>query len=260
MNGLLTPRQHQLVAKVIEEYIQTAEPVSSKAIAQSGYFDVRSATIRNEMADLEDGGYLQQLHTSGGRVPTAKAYRLYVNQLLATEGVSISHAHRRRIDEALAAIDVRDPEQVNKALARVVGQLSGALVMASMSEREEAYKFGISNLAAFPEFREIGRFAGLAEFFDQFDAMADSLMRRAFGPAYPTASARQSDGGDVRVLIGSENTDDRIKDETMICARYRLPEGHEGTLTLVGPMRMDYRRNIGLMTYVAQAAHRISRT
>ncbi|MCC6405181.1 MAG: hypothetical protein IT405_02225 [Candidatus Yanofskybacteria bacterium] len=255
MNGLLTPRQHQLVAKVIEEYIQTAEPVSSKAIAQSGYFDVRSATIRNEMADLEATGYLEQLHTSGGRVPTAKAYRLYVNQLIASEGVSISHPHRHRIDEALAAIDLRDPEQINKALARIVGQISGALVMASMSEREEAYKFGISNLMAFPEFQEVGRIAGLAEFFDQFDAMADSIMRQAFGSAYMPA---RSSKGEVRVLIGAENSDDRMKDETMICARYRLPKGHEGTLTLVGPMRMDYRRNIGLMTYVAQLAQRIA--
>jgi transcriptional regulator of heat shock response len=244
-----TPRQLSLVSRIIEEHIQTAEPVSSKAIAQSGYFDVRSATIRNEMADLEEMGYLEQLHTSGGRVPTAQAYRLYVNELVAREGVTVNHAYRRRIDEALADADLDDPEAVNKALARVVGGLSGALVMVNMSSRPDAYKFGLSNLMAFPEFHEFDRLAGLTEFFDQFDTMADRMFRRMFAPA---------DGAPVKVLIGSENPDDRIKDETTICARYRLPGGHEGTLTLVGPMRMDYRKNIGLVMYAAQAANRIA--
>ncbi len=249
MEPLPTNRQRSLVSRIIEEHIQTAEPVSSKAIAASGYFDVRSATIRNEMADLEDMGFLQQLHTSGGRVPTARAYRLYVNELIAAEGVTLNHAHRRRIDEALADADADDAESVNKALARTVGTLSGALVMVNQSARPEAYKVGLSNLMAFPEFREFDRLAGLTEFFDAFDAMADRMFRRAFA----------GDGGaPVKVFIGSENPDERIKDETTICARYRLPGGVEGTLTLVGPMRMDYRKNIGLVMYAAQAANRIA--
>jgi heat-inducible transcriptional repressor len=246
--GLPTPRQHQLVTRVIEEYIRTAEPVSSKAIASSGYFDVRSATIRNEMADLEHMGYLEQLHTSGGRVPTAKAYRLYVNGLVAREGVNISHAHRRRMDEALTDTDLDDPEAVNKTLARLVGSLSGSLVMANLSRHPDAYKTGLSNLMTLPEFREFERLAGVTEFFDQFDAMAERMFRRMW------------DRGDseVKVLIGTEAHDDRIKDESLVCARYQLPQGHQGTLTLVGPMRMDYRKNIGLITYAAQAANRIA--
>lgn len=259
MTRLLTPRQHQLVTKVIEEYIQTAEPVSSRAIASSGYFDVRSATIRNEMCDLEEMGYLEQRHTSGGRVPTARAYRHYVNGLLAREGVTISHVHRKRIDEALEEMSVpagsgsvghRLAEQVNKTLARAIGSLSGALVMASIGERPDAYKFGLSHLMSAPEFRHYDRIRGLTEFFDQFDAMADRMFRSAFS----------GDDGEIKVFIGTENADNRIKDETMIVSRYRLPGGTEGTLTLVGPMRMDYRRNIGFMTYAAQAANRIART
>ncbi len=249
---LLTPRQRALVSLIIEEYIETAEPVSSKAVASSGAFNVRSATLRNEMADLEDGGYLQQLHTSGGRVPTAKAYRLYVNDLLAQEGVTLPLNQRRRIDEALEDADKRDPEQVNKTLARILGTMSGAVVMANMSEREDSYKVGFSNLMTFPEFREFNRLAGLTQFFDQFDALFAG-MHRAMWPSYAKASE-----GEVKVLIGTENRDDRIKDEAMICARYRLPGGQEGSLTLVGPMRMDYRKNIGLMTYAAQVANNIT--
>lgn len=248
MVQLLTPRQRALVSLIIEEYIETAEPVSSKAVASSGAFNVRSATLRNEMADLEQGGYLTQLHTSGGRVPTAKAYRLYVNDLLAQEGVTLPVAQRRRIDEALAESDRRDPEQINKTLARILGSLSGTMVMANMSEREDSYKVGFSNLMTFPEFREFDRLAGLTEFFDQFDALFARMHR----------SMWRATDSEVKVLIGTENQDDRIKDEAMICARYNLPGGHEGSLTLVGPMRMDYRKNLGLMAYAAQVANRIT--
>ncbi len=251
MTRLLTPRQLQLVAKVIEEFIETAEPVSSKTIAASGTFEVRSATIRNEMCDLEDMGYLEQLHTSGGRIPTASAYRLYVNNLLASEGVVIRTAHRLRIDQALADSDTRDPEELNKVLARMVGQLSGALVMANVSKSPDSFKIGLSQLMSAPEFREYDRILGLTEFFDQFDQMVEHLHRDMWD---------RGDTHDVKIFIGTENDDERIKDETMIVSRYRLPRGAEGTLTLVGPMRMDYRKNIGLMMYVAQVANQLSRT
>lgn len=245
---LLTPRQHQLLWRVIDQHIETGEPVSSKAIESSGQFDVRSATIRNEMSDLEDGGFLEQRHTSGGRVPTALSYRLYVNDLVASEGVSISHALRRKVDEALQDTDMRDPEAVNKTLARLVGQLSGNLAMANMSEREDAYKFGLSNMLAFPEFREMDRLMGLTSFFDHFESTFERLHRQMWGRG----------DTDVKVMIGSESPYTEVHDETVIIARYRLPKGHDGTLTLVGPMRMDYRKNLGLMTYAAQIANRIA--
>lgn len=246
---LLTPRQAELLNRVIEEYIETAEPVSSKAIAAGGHFDVRSATIRNEMADLEEMGLLAQLHTSGGRVPTARAYRLYVNGLVAREGVAINHALRRKVDEALNDTDLKDPEALNKALARMVGQLSGNLAMANTSEREDAYKFGLSNMLTFPEFHEMDRLIGLTSFFDQFEVMFARMHRQMWEP----------DDTEVKVMIGTESPYRQVHDETVIVARYGLPKGHQGTLTLVGPMRMDYRKNLGLMTYAAQIANRITR-
>jgi heat-inducible transcriptional repressor len=246
--GLPTLRQAQLLASIIDEYIQTAEPVSSKTIASSGAFDVRSATIRNEMSDLEDMGFLEQLHTSGGRVPTARAYRLYVNELVAREGVAISHVARRKIDEALNETDLRDPDAVNKTLARVIGQLSSNLVMASASQREDAYKFGLSNMLAFPEFREMDRLVGLTNFFDHFESVFAQMHRQMWA---------QHDS-DVKVMIGTESPYKEVHDETVIVARYPLPKGCEGSLTLVGPMRMDYRKNLSLMTYAAQIAKRIA--
>jgi heat-inducible transcriptional repressor len=243
-----THRQRLLLWQVIDQHIQTGEPVSSKAIESSGHFDVRSATIRNEMSDLEEMGFLEQRHTSGGRVPTALAYRLYVNDLVAAEGVAIGHAIRQRVDEALNETDLRDADALNRTLARLIGQLSSNLVIANTSEREDAYKFGLSNLMNIPEFREMDRLMGLTDFFDHFETMVDRMHRQMW---------RQSEG-DVQVMIGTENPLRQIQDEAVIVARYRLPRGHEGTLTLVGPMRMDYRKNLGLMTYAAQIANRIT--
>ncbi len=245
---LLTPRQHQLLWRVIDQHIETGEPVSSKAIESSGHFDVRSATIRNEMSDLEDMGFLEQLHTSGGRVPTALAFRLYVNDLIAVEGVTLGQSVRSRVDEALNDTDLRDADALNRTLARQIGQISGNLVIANTSERQDAYKFGLSNLISIPEFREMDRLMGLTDFFDHFESMYARMHRQMW----------QQEEGDVKVMIGSENPLRQIQDEAVIVARYRLPRGREGTLTLVGPMCMDYRKNLGLMTYAAQIANRIT--
>lgn len=77
----LTDRKKQILKIVVDGYVATAEPVSSKAIAEKMPGRISSATIRNELADLVEMGYLEQPHTSAGRVPSAKGYRLYVNEL-----------------------------------------------------------------------------------------------------------------------------------------------------------------------------------
>ena len=78
----LTPRKKEILKVVVENYISHAEPVGSKAIAEQLSSKVSSATIRNELADLVEMGYLEQPHTSAGRIPSPKGYRLYVNELM----------------------------------------------------------------------------------------------------------------------------------------------------------------------------------
>ena len=90
-------RKLRILAAVVDEYIVTGEPVGSKAIMK--YINTSSATIRNEMAELEKQGYLEQPHTSAGRVPTYNGYRLYVDRLLKTN--PLSEEERRHLDELL---------------------------------------------------------------------------------------------------------------------------------------------------------------
>src|SRR4029453_4518065 len=83
MTPTLSPRAAQILAALVGEYIDTAEPVGSARLAQRAGLGVSSATIRNTLAELEELGYLQQPHTSAGRIPTDRGYRFYVDQLLA---------------------------------------------------------------------------------------------------------------------------------------------------------------------------------
>ena len=95
----LTDRKKKILKVVIEDYIRSAEPVSSKAIAGAMGGSVSSATIRNELADLVEMGYLEQPHTSAGRIPSPKGYRLYVNELMEQQRLSL--AETERINQSL---------------------------------------------------------------------------------------------------------------------------------------------------------------
>ena len=95
----LTDRKKQILKIVVESYINTAEPVGSKAIVEQMPGKISSATIRNELADLVELGYLEQPHTSAGRVPSAKGYRLYVNELMEQQRLSL--AETEKINQSL---------------------------------------------------------------------------------------------------------------------------------------------------------------
>ena len=113
----LTERKRQILKIVVEGYIRTAEPVGSKVIAAQMAGKVSSATIRNELADLVELGYLEQPHTSAGRIPSPKGYRLYVNELMEEQRLSI--AETERINQALE-IKMEDLDRVISQAGRAV--------------------------------------------------------------------------------------------------------------------------------------------
>ncbi|MEI3143270.1 MAG: heat-inducible transcriptional repressor HrcA [Oscillospiraceae bacterium] len=103
----LTDRKKQILKIVVDGYVATAEPVSSKAIAEKMPGRISSATIRNELADLVEMGYLEQPHTSAGRVPSAKGYRLYVNELMERRALPEAEAEsiRRSLTGQMSQVD-----------------------------------------------------------------------------------------------------------------------------------------------------------
>ena len=103
----LTERKKKILRSIVDLYIRTAEPVGSKAIAELPDMNYSSATIRNEMADLTTMGYLEQPHTSAGRIPSPSGYRLYVDELMADYRLSMDEAHsiNAAIEEKMQRVD-----------------------------------------------------------------------------------------------------------------------------------------------------------
>ncbi|MGB2682317.1 MAG: heat-inducible transcriptional repressor HrcA, partial [Candidatus Competibacter sp.] len=112
----LNERTQHLLKVLVERYIRDGQPVGSRTLARDAGLDLSPATIRNVMADLEDLGYLQSPHTSAGRVPTARGYRLFIDALLNVPPLDHREVEilRRRIDQ---------PVQNSAELARTVSDL-----------------------------------------------------------------------------------------------------------------------------------------
>ena len=118
----LTDRKKQILKIVTEEYIRSAEPIGSKAIVERMPDKISSATVRNELADLVEMGYLEQPHTSAGRVPSAKGYRLYVNELM--ERKALSPEETAKINDALSG-QMKQVDQVISQAGQMVSSFVG---------------------------------------------------------------------------------------------------------------------------------------
>jgi heat-inducible transcriptional repressor len=131
--GQLDKRKAYILATVVYEYIATAEPVGSQTLTQKYNLGVSSATVRNEMAELEAGGYLVQPHTSAGRVPSDAGYRTYVDQLMAHEELAI--AERRRIRDELRDAS-HELDEIIDHTTRLLGRLSNNLAFVTRPQQE----------------------------------------------------------------------------------------------------------------------------
>ena len=138
----LTERKRQILKVVVEDYIRSAEPVGSKAIAARMGGSVSSATIRNELADLVDMGYLEQPHTSAGRIPSPKGYRLYVNELMEQQKLSI--AETEKINQSLQ-MKMEELDRVISQAGRAVSSFLNypAYVAAAGKKRMTARRFDL---------------------------------------------------------------------------------------------------------------------
>ncbi|MBI2062988.1 MAG: hypothetical protein HYT61_01975 [Candidatus Yanofskybacteria bacterium] len=243
---MITNRQGALLASIIENFIRTAEPVSSKLLEKSGFFGLSSATIRSEMNDLEELGFLAHLYTSSGRIPTDMAYRYYVDNIVSEKQEMKNEKQEKEIKTAIVGAG-DDPREINRIVAQTLSDLSENLVITNIIDEDEFFKVGLSSLFEMPEFREFDRMFRLTSFFDEFDSLFNQIEKEFFID-------------DIKVFIGRENPVRNIRDETIMFARYNLPQNLTGSLTLVGPTRMDYAKNLGLIKYVTHELNKLSKT
>lgn len=118
----MNDRKLQILAAVVDEYVRTGEPVGSKAVAQLSHINVSAATIRNDMAALEQMGYLEQPHTSAGRVPTFLGYRLYIDRLMTPP--DLSDEEKARLDEMLGDEETLTEELLIQNAATALTELT----------------------------------------------------------------------------------------------------------------------------------------
>ena len=238
---MISNRQLQILDYIISEYVRTAKPVGSTSVAGEGGFNLSPATIRNDMNDLEEMGLLAQLHTSGGRVPTDKAYRYFVNNIIQNYELVPKARDKVKIESAISKSG-NNPGEMNKNIARMLSELSDNLVITKVDESDNFVKVGLSSLFNLPEFREIDRAFRLTNFFDEFDEIFEQLEKRMFAEVNRVVP-------EIRIFIGNESPMRDASDETIMCARYPLPGNVAGSLTLIGPTRMDYEKNLALIRY-----------
>ncbi|HET9850109.1 MAG TPA: transcriptional regulator [Candidatus Saccharimonadales bacterium] len=223
----MTDRQQEILGAIIEQYAEVASPVGSSLLAK--LFNVSSATIRAEMAELERAGYISQPHTSAGRVPTDKGYRFYVNQLAET-GV-VSKLSQPRGERALTARVAGGglPEQTIRNAVDTLVELTHNLGLATIGD--QLYMSGLSNLFGQPEFGHPGQVQEVARLLDNLE------------PWLAEAAPNEP----LSVFIGRENPIGRSAGASLIIGRFRSPFSDKSYIGVLGPTRQSYRQVMGLV-------------
>jgi heat-inducible transcriptional repressor len=221
----MTDRQAQILRAVVEQYAEVASPVGSNLLAK--VFNVSSATIRAEMAELERLGFIAQPHTSAGRIPTDKGYRFYVNHV--SEGEETQP--ERRAERALTARvqGGGQPERVIRNAVDTLVELTHNLGLATIGN--QLYMSGLSNLFGQPEFMQAGQVQEVARLLDNLE------------PWLREAAPNEA----LSVYIGHENPIGSTAGCTLIISKFRSPFSDRSYVGILGPTRQSYRGVMGLV-------------
>jgi len=230
----MTERQAKLLAAIIEQYAEIAAPVGSVTLAK--LFDVSSATIRSEMAQLEDMGYIYQPHTSAGRIPTDKGYRTYVNSL--TLGEANSDRSSRVIEARVSSNSNQADRAIRQAVDTLV-ELTHNLGLATVGD--QLYLSGMGNLFSQPEFMNGQNVRDVARLLDNLEPWL-----RETAPNQP-----------LSVFIGSENPIGRDSGVSLIISRFRSPLSDNSYIGVLGPTRQSYAKVMNLVGETGKMLERI---
>ncbi len=224
----MTERQFQILAAIIEQYAEVAGPVGSVTLAK--LFGVSSATIRSEMVKLEELELIMQPHTSAGRIPTDKGYRMYVNAINDAETAELPQLDRgaRAIEARVNTHGNRADHAIRSAVNSLV-DLTGNLGLATIGD--ELYLSGMGSLFSQPEFLQGTNASSVARLLDNLEPWL-----REASPNEP-----------LNVFIGSENPIGKSSGATLIISRFRSPYSDHSYIGVLGPTRQSYARVMRLV-------------
>lgn len=232
----MTERQKQILSAIIEQYAEVAVPVGSSLLAK--VFDVSSATIRAEMAELERLGYINQPHTSAGRIPTDQGYRFYVNHL--AENAELTSPERRAERALTARVQHAGmPERTIRNAVDTLVELTHNLGLATIGN--QLYMSGLGNLFGQPEFIGGAQVQQVASLLDNLEPWL-----REAAPNEP-----------LSVFIGSENPIGRSAGVSLIVSRFRSPFSDHSYIGTLGPTRQNYRDVMSLVAHTGKTLEEV---
>jgi transcriptional regulator of heat shock response len=233
-NKIMNQRQQKILTSIIEEYTNSAQPVSSELLVKKYAVKASPATIRNDMTKLEKEGLLYQPHISAGRIPTDKGYRYFVEEIMKDRELSI--AEQKKLQAELLKLKAKNT-RLERTVVKLLSGFSGALAITGATEKEEFFESGIKSLVNQPEFKSIDEVCKLAEVLDVVDEKFEKI-------------AKDLKENETKIYIGEENPINGISNCSMVVSSYKLKGGEKGILALIGPKRMKYAKNKSLIEYM----------
>ena len=212
----MNERQEKLFKNIVAEYIKTAQPVGSKLVVDKYLKNFSSATVRNDMSELENLGLIAQPHTSAGRIPTEAGYKKYVVKYVDLTG----ELGEQKKNEIIKTLEHKNIENKIKTLAKVISEKSNLLVFVGFS-KNNFYYTGLANLFSQPEFQNLNLVYNLSDVIDHLD----EVVARVYNEV----------DDKVQIKIGKEN----LFSDDCSCVMIKVKNVLVG---IAGPMRMEYQK------------------
>ncbi len=225
---MISERKKLILETILKEYLKTATPVSSGVLVQNYKLDISTATVRNEMMELEEEGYIYQPHTSAGRVPTETAYELFLSEIKENKKKRELKESESEILESI----FKDDEHAWRQTAKAIAEISGGAVFWAF-HKNDLYYTGLSNLFAQPEFSRAHMVCDVSAIIDRLEEIIDEIFE-------------EIEEGE-QILVGSKNPFGNFLSTVLV--KYKN-NNVSGIFGILGPMRMDYARNLALVEFI----------
>lgn len=228
----LTDRQKALLKAIIEEYIESAEPIGSEVIERKHDLGVSPATIRIEMVKLTEAGFLRQPHTSAGRTPTSMGFRLYVSELMKEKNLPVT------AEVSIKEMLMSQRYKRDRLLKEAVSALASRCDMLGMAIADEGsvYYAGAANILDWPEFYDIDVARYVLGLFDENPQLKE-IIGRAHGI------------DPIHILFGEDMEFENLRPTSFVFTRYNT-DLDGGVLGVIGPARMNFSVVLPYVKYV----------
>lgn len=238
----LTERQAKILKTLIEEYIETAEPVGSETLEKKYSLGVSPATVRNEMVKLTELGHLRQPHASAGRTPTSMGFKFYIDHLMQEKNLSVAE----EVAAKEAVWDYRfEFDRLLREITKALAQRTQSLAVAS-TDKGDVYAAGYANILDIPEFYDIDVTRTVLSLLDEARRL-QALFGRAFGE------------DQIHILLGEELEQEFLRPCGLVFTHFQAGPEKSGALGIIGPSRLNYARVIPIVRYFGNLLEEISK-